>query len=212
MKEVVEIYSFCSTFIVIHTIHTPSCRYTPYEVASHQSTWHNEGTPFGPIVLQGATGIQLPGTGTATASKGQCVTGACYLGKHFFLMYPHIKGTVSLVIALCTPIGICTFGISSARYPTEPINPHSRSLFVGTFQFRMELTFSVSIQIPSLSTTSGKCSFSITFFHVFLHFEVLQNAKTQNAFFFFQVHQRIIIMCLVFILGIRVYCYIYVLI
>ena len=26
-----------ATFIVIHTIHTPSCRYTPYEVASHQS-------------------------------------------------------------------------------------------------------------------------------------------------------------------------------
>ena len=27
------------------------------------TTWHNEGTPFGPIVLQGATGIWLPGTG-----------------------------------------------------------------------------------------------------------------------------------------------------
>ena len=50
------------------------------------TTWRNEGTPFGPIVLQGATGIQLPGTGTATAYKGQCVTGACYHGKPFFLM------------------------------------------------------------------------------------------------------------------------------
>ena len=31
---------------------------------------------------------------------------------------------------------------------------------------------------------SGKCSFSITFFRVFLRFEVLRNAKTRNAIFF----------------------------
>ena len=33
----------------------------------------------------------------------------------------------------------------------------------------------------------------------------MQKLETQ---FFFQIHQRIIFMCLVFILGIRVYCYI----
>ena len=51
-----------------------------------RTTWHNEGTPFGSIGLQGATWIWLPGTGTDTAYKGQCVSGACYHGKPFFLM------------------------------------------------------------------------------------------------------------------------------
>ena len=51
-----------------------------------RTTWRNEGTPFGSIGLQGATWIWLPGTGTDTAYKGQCVSGACYHGKPFFLM------------------------------------------------------------------------------------------------------------------------------
>ena len=42
-------------------------------------------------------------------------------------------------------------------------------------------------------------------FSCVLEFYEMQKLKMQ---FFFQVHQRIIIMCLVFILGIRVYCYI----
>ena len=57
------------------------------------------------------------------------------------------------VNALKTPMGIHMPGTSSARYPTEPRNPWSKSWLVGVFQFFTVSTLSESMQILSLSMT-----------------------------------------------------------
>ena len=53
-----------------------------------------------------------------------------------------------------------------------------------------------------------KVQFQYHIFLGFLAFRSITKCKNWKRNFFFQVHRRIIFMCLVFILGIRVYCYI----